>query len=140
MSENRAELNVFLSGARSLGTVDSTADFTIDTLKAQQKLSSRQFPQDGLWLVKMVQAAVAFQARGIDIKFRRNEVQFYFEGEDWPWDARRFFEDLLSSVLPSEPVLFHLFAGLRNSLFEDTVRAEWSIATTEKVFTAKFHS
>jgi hypothetical protein len=140
MSAISPEFDSFLSSVQSSGLLDSTADFTINTLKARQKVSSSQLPREGLWLVKLVQAAVSIGAEHVEIKFGRREVRFSFDVEEWPWEPRQVLADFLSGVLPSEPVLLHLFAGLRNSLFEDTVRAEWSIATTERSFTAKFHS
>jgi hypothetical protein len=140
MPETSSELDNFLSVIQSSGTLDSTADFTIDSLKARQKISKSQLPQEGLWLVKLVQSAVSGGADGIDIQFGRRKVDFRFKVEEWPWEPRKVLQDFFSGVLPSEPVLFHLFAGLRNSLFDDTVSAEWSIATTKRIFRARFHA
>lgn len=140
MREESTDLNSFLSLLQSSGTLDSTDSFTIDSLKAGRKIASNQLPQDGLWLAKLVQAAVACRARKIDIKFGRREVRFQFEADHWPWVPRKILEELLSGVLPTEPTLFHLYAGLRNSLFEDTVEAEWTISTGERLFKASFDS
>lgn len=133
-----AELDSFLALFGSSGTLDSTADLTLNTLKARQKISQSQLPKEGLWLVKLVQAAVSIGAEKAQIVFGRREIDFRFEVEEWPWEPRQVLQDFLSGVLPTEPCLFHLFAGLRNSLYEDTVSARWIIRTSEKVFTASF--
>lgn len=132
-------LERFLAEAHSSGSFEATSDFTINTLKARHKLASAQLPGDGLWLVKLVQAAVSCGASRAEIRFGKREVKFHFEVENWSWEPRKLLHDLLSGVLPKEPALFHLFAGLRGSLFEDTVQAEWRISTGEKRFRAKFH-
>ena len=132
------KLEDFLEKAQASGQFESTSDFTINTLKARHKLAASQLPQEGLWLVKLIQAAVSCGAKKTEIQFGKREVQFHFEVEDWAWEPRKLLHDLLSGVLPSDTTLFHLFAGLRNSLFEDTVRAEWRIATREKLFRARF--
>lgn len=132
------KLEDFLEKAQASGQFESTSDFTINTLKARHKLAASQLPQEGLWLVKLIQAAVSCGAKKAEIQFGKREVQFHFEVEDWAWEPRKLLHDLLSGVLPSDTTLFHLFAGLRNSLFEDTVRAEWRIATRDKLFRARF--
>lgn len=139
MRDPKSELDKFLASAQESGDLESSSEFTIDTLKARQKLASSQLPLNGLWLAKLVQCAVSAKAKKIVIRFGRRKVEFQFEVDDWPWEPSQVFQDLLSGVLPKEEPLFHLFAGLRNSLFEDTVSASWEIATHSGVFGAHFH-
>lgn len=140
MEASHSAIDALLQSKRAEGEVDSTADFTIDHLKARQKLTENQLPQPGLWLVKLVQAAVAAQADSIQINFGKRKVEVLFPLAQLPWKPERVLSELLSGALPKESALLHLFAGLRGSIFEDTILAEWSMCGDGKRFRVRFDS
>ena len=129
----------FLESFQAGGIVESDRDFTIDSLKARQKLGSNQLPLEGLWLVKLVQAAVSCEATSARSFLESGRSASLSRLSVGPGGSRkRCFDSFFQALfLPTEP--FHLFAGLRSSLFEDTVRAEWTIRTGTALFRARFH-
>jgi hypothetical protein len=134
------EIEKLLSRQLQDGEVESTSGFTIDSLKASRKLAQSQLPAPGLWLVKLVQAAVALKATSARVVFGKRQVEFSCQCADWKWPPNEMFSQILSGHLPQEPFLFHLYAGLRGSVFEDTIEAEWTVVTPQARFTVKFTS
>ncbi|MBN9417285.1 MAG: hypothetical protein J0I12_17700 [Candidatus Eremiobacteraeota bacterium] len=104
---------------RSEATYVDTASFTLDALKARAKLAEFQLPGSGLWLVKLVQAAVAFKAPGIQIQFARNAVSVRFEADGLP-----SAEELLEQVMGGQSC-GHLVTALRSCAGALTESVEW---------------
>lgn len=69
-------MDELLGGLRQEGRHDSEGRFTLALEPAMRKLAERQFELPGLYLLKLIQAAVALEARAIRIKIRRAEVRF----------------------------------------------------------------
>lgn len=120
------------------GSYDSTSEFTINSLKARQKLSASQLPAPGLWLVKLVQAGVCIEAESMEIVFARLSAHFTLNCREWRWCPRRLVGSLLSGELPSDPFLQHLLTGLRGSLYDDTLKARLCIVDSGKKFEVNF--
>lgn len=120
------------------GSYDSTSEFTINSLKARQKLSASQLPAPGLWLVKLVQAGVCIHADSMEIVFARLSVHFTLTCREWRWCPRQLVGSLLSGELPSDPFLQHLLTGLRGSLYDDTLTANLAIVDGGKKFEVSF--
>lgn len=125
--------------AHRVGTVETDREFTLDSLRARKKLAGSQLAP-GLWLVKLVQAAVVSKASRIEVRFGQRQVEFRADGGEWQDDPKQVTSTLLSGELPREPFLFHLLAGLRGSIFEDTVDAVWTMADRHSVFEVRFSS
>lgn len=132
------ELQALLARQLEDGVKESTASFTIDSLRARRKLASSQLPEHGLWLVKLIQAAVVAEAKEICISFGKRRVEFQFRCPGWKWEPRRIMDLLLSGELPTEPFLYHLLAGLRGSILDDTLAADWTVSRPEGRFQVLF--
>jgi hypothetical protein len=133
-----SELERLLQSKREVGQVEFDAEFTINSLKARKKLSESQLPGAGLWLVKLVQAAVVQESQEIRISFQKRLVEFHSRGGTWDWDPRHVVSTLLSGELPKDPFLFHFLAGLRGSILEDTLETHWVIADQTSEFHIRF--
>ena len=121
------------------GELISTSEFTIDSLKARQKLSENQLPQAGLWLVKLVQAAVALESESASIVFGKRLVEFTCEYGDLPVEPKKIAQHLLGGTLPDDPFLFHFLAGVRGSFYDDTLTSELEFHTPSHSFCIRFH-
>jgi hypothetical protein len=60
------------------GVWDSSGEFTLDAGRAWQKLSAHLLPVPEFWVLKLVQAAVAWEAEKIGIHQRRQETEVRF--------------------------------------------------------------
>ncbi len=103
--------------------------FSLDSLRARQKLAEFQLPDSGLWLVKLVQAAVALRAPSIQIGFARNCVKVQFEADTLP-DAQDLLNHVMAGHLPQPDGLFHLVTGLRACSGGNTEAIEWSCGSS----------
>lgn len=109
--------------------VDS-GSFSVDSLRARQKLARFQLANSGLWLVKLVQAAVALQAPGVEIRFARSEVSVQFEPEA-ALSASELLASVMDGSMPREAGLLHLLTGIRSSAGETTETVSWSVGGQE---------
>lgn len=112
------------------GELLGSSSFTLDSLRALRKLSEFQLGQPGLWLVKMVQAAVAAGAPEVRITLGRAEVSVSFRHEQ-EWEAERLLQLVLSGELPADRALGHLVAGMRGSLDTRSEQAWWSCGQSQ---------
>lgn len=118
-------LEAFLAAQSDEGRYFDTAAFTIDSVKALQKLGQYQLSDSGLWLVKLVQAAVAAQASAVAIQFGHRTVSVGFEApSDWQADA--LLEIVLSGVLPKDRALGHLVTAIRGCASSPNEAVRWS--------------
>lgn len=125
MSGLENPLDAFLSAQRSEGRYFDTSSFTIDSVRALQKLSLHQLPESGLWLVKIVQAAVASGAESVAITFGRRLVRVTFRPAHH-WQADELLETVLSGSLPQDRALMHLVTGIRASSAHLSESVSWS--------------
>lgn len=87
----------------------------MDPRLAFEKLGRNQLPGEGLWLVKIVQAAVAAGALELRIEvFSGNRARLNFECPQG-WRADHLLEALFLQENPKERAIFHLAAGLRSA-------------------------
>lgn len=105
-------LDRYLNQARDEGTFQSEGQFTLSTQESLKKLSTFQFDPPGLWLVKVVQCAVALKAQRMEIKVTRSNLQVSFDGEIG-LSARELLEALTHPPERTTPALSHLLSGLR---------------------------
>ena len=125
---NNDNLNQYLSSKKSEGRFFDTSTFTLDVLKARKKMSQFQLAEladSGLWLVKLVQAAVASEAPEIRITLGRRNVKVVFQNTE-SLVADQLLEMVLGAELSREPLLFHLVTGLRASAAVVTDSVSWS--------------
>ena len=120
----QSPLDALLQEQREGGVYLDSASFTLDSLRARQKLAQYQLPEAGLWLVKLVQAAVAAGAPEVRITFGRSQVKVSFACQV---EADRLLQLVLSGSIPSQRVLWHLVTGIRASAGEATSQVAWSV-------------
>lgn len=122
------ELQHFLDQAGQAGSYDSSDEFTLDTLASSSKLSRHQLPEPGLWLVRLVQGAVALDVvGGIRIEFGRRQVKMAFRTRRGP-SAEELLRALFSGSLFADPALNHLVCALRASAADSNEHIEWFVS------------
>ena len=109
-------LEQFVLQQRSAGQYDSSDVFTIDTLEMGRKMAAYQLPERGLWLVKIVQAAVRLEATEAQVRFGKRTLGVRFQTTREGPDAQRIFEAVFKPDPNQSPTLAHLSTGLRSCL------------------------
>jgi hypothetical protein len=123
MEKGGKSLEEFLNSQME-GRFFDTAEFTLNTLKAREKLAQYQLADSGFWLLKLVQAAVAAGASSVRIGFERNKVLVRF-GNTRKWKADEVLREVLAGTTPADPALAHLVTGLRASGATTTETVKW---------------
>ncbi|MCA9781209.1 MAG: hypothetical protein KC800_31025, partial [Candidatus Eremiobacteraeota bacterium] len=118
-------LDQFLNSLQSGGEYVQTSEFTLNTLKAREKLSQYQLADTGLWLVKLLQAAVVIGSPEVQIKFGKRQVTVQFENSR-NYRAGALLQHVLSGEIPSDRALWHLITGLRASATFSSELVRWS--------------
>lgn len=122
------ELREFLSGAAEVGEYESTDEFGLDTLRSRSKLALYQLPEPGLWLVRIVQGAVALGVvGGVQVQFSRRRVRIVFRAEQGP-TAEELLRAVFSGAFFKDSTLDHLVTGLRSCAADNTERIEWFVS------------
>ncbi len=127
--ENLTSLAEVLEAHKDQGRFLDSGQFGLDTVKALTKLSQHQLGDTGLWLVKLVQAAVVAQAECFDVTLGRRQVRVRFR-PDQKWQADELLHSMLSGRLPANRALLHLITGLRSCAGRLTEALSWSCGQT----------
>ena len=125
MENTESPVEDFLSQLGREGRFFESSTFTIDSLKAREKLSQFQMADSGLWLVKLVQAAVAAGAPSVRIQFEKRRVKVAFENK-CGWQAEELLKEVLSGHLSQSGALMHVVTGLRASAASVNEKVAWS--------------
>lgn len=123
------ELESFVGRQTLAGTHVDSGSFGLDSLRARHKLAEYLLPQPGLWLVKLVQAAVALEAPKVVIQFGLRSVTVAFD-PSLPLQAEDLLGEVMAGSLPAERGLFHLVTGIRSSAGSSTETVTWSAGGT----------
>lgn len=108
----QAKLDQYLERARCEGRFQSEGEFTLSAQESLSKLSRFQFDPPELWLVKVVQYAVAWGAPRMAVKVTRSNLQITVHAD--PGLTAKAIWDEMVLPSPSPPrALTHLLAGLR---------------------------
>lgn len=121
----------YLDSQQQAGNYDSTGGFTLDTLRMGRKLAGRRLPAKGMWLVKLVQAAVAFGTNEITIEFGNRGVSIRFWAFDHGPTAEEISEELFRPSPSPSRALQHLATGLRDCVARDTLRLSWEVSSAK---------
>lgn len=105
-----SKLDEFLQDLVAEHESDGSGKFMLAPDKALQKIASYQRPFPEVWLVKVVQAAVASESESIQIKLTRDETIITFQGGEW--GAEAFAESFHKPESTGEKALDHLLLGL----------------------------
>ncbi|MGE0489949.1 MAG: hypothetical protein AB7S38_12155 [Vulcanimicrobiota bacterium] len=119
-----SELDDFLEWARG-GPAESSGAFTIDAEGALAKLSGHQLAERGMWLVKMVQAAVAGGAPSIQIDLSSHDIEVRFLASD-RLKADHILDMMTTGQLPSSRWQRHLLVALRAAYGQNPNLMAWS--------------
>ncbi len=109
--EQLCPLELFLAREAQKGSHLDTSGFRIDLAGALAKLSTFALPDPGLWVVKLVQAAVAAGAPDVHFHFRRRQVEVRFSNAG-NWQAFEILRALLNPISWSDSATQHLVTGL----------------------------
>lgn len=135
LTSSHTLLEALLGAQQGEGTFQGSSGFTLDAQSALRKLSEHQLGQPGLWLVKVVQAAVAAGAAEVRVTFGRIDVTVNFEPAQ-RWQGESLLELVLSGQSPSDRALRHLVTGLRGSLSGRSEQVRWSYGQTRVAIAA----
>lgn len=94
------DLNSFLSAQLSEGTSHGEGDFTISHEKAAQKMREYSLPREQAWVLKLLQAAVAWDCQEIILKQSRNDSIFFFPSEQTTLPTN---QEIVGSILRADP-------------------------------------
>ena len=110
----KKSLENFIQSVEADGTQKESLAFTLDRERAAAKLGESQLPDPALWIVKMLQAAVAGGATNFEVIFSKRRVEISF---DWALEhqAKGLLDLVVSGTLPKDPTLLHLITGIRTS-------------------------
>jgi hypothetical protein len=95
------DLNAFLATQLAEGTSQGEGGFTISHEKAALKMSQYSLPREHAWVLKIVQAAVAWKCFKIDLTQTRTESTFRFSSHQL--DQLPSNHDLVSAILRADP-------------------------------------
>ncbi len=119
------EFSEFLARERTHGVLEQEAgEFQINLQLAIKKQAAFSLPEPGLWLVKIVQAAVASGAEEVRIRFLRRKVIVEFPSPN-QWTAEVLLGILSGKTLGNDRALFHLKFGLLAATENFTQTLEW---------------
>lgn len=109
------DLGQLLSGQRAQGTHDSGGEFTLSHEKAAAKLARFSLPFDYAWVLKVVQAAVAWKSSDLTVRQFRTFSSFEFRPADLQSlpDEQGLVSALLSGKVGGQLPLEMLCQGLR---------------------------
>lgn len=120
-----SNIDSFLGVLRDGGQYIQTSEFTLNSLKAREKLSQYQLPDSGLWIVKLVQTAVSSGASQFAVTFGRRRVDVVF-ANPLGLRAGALLQLVLSGEIPTDPTLRHMVTGLRSSATFSSESVAWS--------------
>ena len=120
-----SELDRYLASEAAQGLFQEEGEFRIAAEKALEKLSRFALPGPGLWVVKMLQAAVCAGAPSIEFTFERRRVSVKFENVG-KWDAGALLHQMMGVALPSQPARRHLFAGILGAALGFSQEISWT--------------
>lgn len=125
MSESPDQLNSFLQAESQQGVSQGEGGFTLDVAGARRKLSEFSLPQPGLWVVKLVQAAVAASSSKVAFTFSRKRVRVKISGAR-QWCPEKVRDLLLRGLEPPDDAYFHLRSGLMGACGRPQDNLQWS--------------
>lgn len=113
----------YLDEVRAQGTYESSGVFSHDLAAMLAKLGKHQLPAPELFVLKLVQSAVAGGAS--EIRFRTDlghDLEVTFDGRPWEAEELGQLSHFLAGAPPDQRHLHHLAVGLQAAL----ARSPWS--------------
>lgn len=103
----------FLKEAAAQGQYDSTGAFTTSVAQGLQKLASFQLAPRSTWILKIVQAAVAWGAQGLVVRQSSTKTTFVFDQAHQSFPVFELQQALLSTEPSPIESVGHLTVALR---------------------------
>lgn len=119
------ELEQYLASEAAQGLMIDEGGFSLTPEKALEKLSLFSLPSPGMWVLKLLQAAVVVRASEIRFSFQRQLVTVEFDNLGG-WEASQVLEQLLSAQTGDEPGIRHLVAGILGAAMGFSQYLGWS--------------
>lgn len=124
-----SEIDQFLASEAAQGLLAGQGEFQLDAQKAIEKLSRFALPEPGLWVLKMVQAAVCLGVETIDFTFQRRKVTVGFANAG-NWNAESLLEQLLGGTNSPDSARRHLFSGILGAALGFSQEIEWNCGSS----------
>ena len=121
---HNSSLDSYLVEAQQAGAVEGSGHFTYDPQKALQKISKFSLPEPGLWIVKIVQAAVASGAPRFSCIFQRKRVHLNFSNTS-NWTASEL-AGIILNYSSNERAVKHLSLGILSALGDENEEIVWT--------------
>ena len=119
------DLEAHLAAKVSEGSLIDQGTITLNPENAMKKLGLHALAEPALWLVKLVQAAVAADADRIDISMSRKKVTVVFDNR-LNWKADDVLQLLTAGKLSQDRASSHLVFGLLSALGLPGTKVSWS--------------
>lgn len=119
------DLEQYLASEAAQGLMIDEGGFSLTPEKALEKLSLFSLPSPGMWVLKLLQAAVAVGAPEIRFSFQRQLVQVEFDNLGG-WDAQLVLDQLLSAQTSDRPAIRHVVTGLLGAAMGFSQYLAWS--------------
>lgn len=129
MDNSSPNVDEMLESMASEGAYLDSSAFTIDPFKAREKMSRYQFADGGLWLTKLVQAAVTAGAPQVRITLGRRKARVQFAPQEF-WDAQTLLEAIFADAEPESRPISHLKAGLLGASGALSQSLSWTVGHT----------
>ena len=129
-------LTDFLQQQESEGKLDSDGQFTLSTEEAAQKLAKFTLPEPYSWVLKIVQAAVAWNSPHLKIRQTHPYTSFYFcpgKLQELPKEDQ-FQAALISCQLGKPTALHHLATALRSLVEQAGLSFVLAVQDEEKTY------
>lgn len=115
----------YLASEAAQGLFVDEGGFQLDPEEAIKKLSLFALPSPGMWVLKMLQAAVVVGAHEIHFTFDRRLVRVRFENLGG-WKSGQILSQMLSGKEPSQPEWRHLISGILGAAVGFSETLSWT--------------
>lgn len=128
------KMSQFLETQAADGVYESSREFSVNLIAAQQKLGRYSLPRRTAWILKFVQAATEAGCERLDLKITKDRVEVEFP--DGSFSPVKGLRERLETLRPQNLAEDHLFGGLLAShalggeLYMESAGLRWYPAET----------
>lgn len=130
------DLALYLEQLAQEGSPDSQGSFSVDYVKALEKLSQRLFADPTCWLIKLVQAAAASGTREMQVRPLRDRLEVQFTSLGFSSADFQDLQALLHQPLGSQdrPALAHFLRAFHASRSARPQTLGWAVVDEQAGF------
>lgn len=135
------DLALYLDRLAHEGERDSHGTFSVDYVKALEKLSARLFSDPTSWLIKLVQAAVSSGTRQLEVRSHRDRLEVHFNSSGLSSESFHDLQALLHDPLGNEeqPALAHFLRAFHAARVARPQSLGWAIVDQQGGFSYMVH-